>query len=308
VLFRSIDLELDDGIHISGNGQKILGRRLARLADRLVNKAAGAKGGIRLKAMDLVKNPDCNVGDASKSVEISYSNVAGRLVSHGRPAGFKLVNDAGHEVGGIYKITLKGSKVLLHTNYAAVQLQMFRVSYGPGKHPVCNITDSEGMSIPVMAAVSVVTDHARYCNNWKTAYLPGVQSVEKVGFAKAVKAGGWRKAPPRNGFGVLPQPVTSKRVGVFVLRTELEADEALKVQMVFGANGPFKVWLNGLLVLEDLKCGVPLNPDQYKKELKLKKGSNGLMVCFGPPHAAPHFGICARVGTTEDKEEKRVRV
>ncbi len=143
----AIDLELDDGIHIGGKGQQILGRRLARAADRLVHKAVGVKPGIALKQIAWVPTP-CAPG--ALSVELSYRNVAGKLQSLGRPVGFSLVNKQGHDTHAIYKTTIKGNKVLLHTGLTYEQLADQSVSYGHGRYPICTITDSEGMSLPGM--------------------------------------------------------------------------------------------------------------------------------------------------------------
>jgi hypothetical protein len=143
----AIDLELDDGIHISGKGQQLLGRRLARAANRLVHKAPGVKPGIVLKQIALV--PTASMPGAM-SVELTYGNVVGKLQSPGRPVGFTLLNKQGENIHSIYKITLKGRKVLLHTGFPREQLADLTVSYGYGRYPVCTIADSEGMSLPGM--------------------------------------------------------------------------------------------------------------------------------------------------------------
>ncbi len=143
----AIDLELDDGIHIAGNGQQILGRRLARAANRLVHKAPGVKPGIVLKQIALVPTP---FSPGAMSVELTYGNVAGKLQSPGRPVGFTLLDKQGQNIHSIYKITIKGSKVLLHTGFPREQLADLTVSYGHGRYPVCTIADCEGMSLPGM--------------------------------------------------------------------------------------------------------------------------------------------------------------
>jgi hypothetical protein len=302
----AIDLELDDGIHISGVGQQTLGRRMARLADRLVHKTPGVKPGIVLKQMAIVPTPNCNVGAPCSSVELTYGNVVGRLVSEGRSTGFALLDDDGRDVRGIYKTTLEGRRVLLHTNMPEHMLDMLSVSYGHGRYPYCNITDSDDMSIPGMQAIPINPDHAQYCDDWQTVRLPGVSSIARAGFAKAKCAVGWRKAPPRGGFGVLPKLASSDKMGVYAMRTTLTASEALDAQLMFGANGAFKLWLNGKLLLTDPACTMPVDPGQYKVPLKLKCGPNALVVAFAPEGPGAHFGICARVGTNNGNGDPRV--
>jgi hypothetical protein len=151
----AIDLELDDGIHIGGKAQVVLGRRLARLADRLVHKTAKAKPGIVLKRLEMVPTPNRCAGATCVSVLLTYGHAAGGLVSEGRPTGFVLLNARGEDVRGIYKTTLNGSRVLLHTNMQPDQLELLSVSYGHGRQPYCNVTDREGMSLPVIQALPV---------------------------------------------------------------------------------------------------------------------------------------------------------
>lgn len=304
----AIDLELDDGIHIGGRGQMILGRRLARLADRILHKSPGVKPGIIVKQIALVPTPGCNVGAPCTSVEITYGNVAGKLVSAGRPAGFALLDHAGRDLCGIYKTTIEGRRVLLHTNMSRFQLEMLSVSYGHGRYPVCTVTDSEGMSLPVMQSVPVAPDHAPSCTDWESTLLEGVNSLARAGLARIKAACGWRKAAPRGGFGVLPKPAEERTVGVFAMRTTLTAGEPLEATLLFGANAPYKLWLNGKLLLADATCTVPLNPSQYRAQLNLKRGRNPLLVAFAPPDAGAHLGICACVGTAELRADPRVGV
>ncbi len=302
----AIDLELDDGIHIGGKGHRVLGRRLARLADRLVHRARGVKPGIRVRRIELVPTPHARPESLWQSVRITYGNVVDRLRSEGRPTGFALLDDSGRDLQAIYKTTIEGSSVTLHTAMSAYELSILNVSYGYGRSPVCNIADSDGMSIPVMQAVRIDPDHARCCGNWQTARLQGVTNVAAVGHETARAARGWRKAQPRQGFGVLPKPPDLDKMGVYAMRTTLTANEALEALLIFGANSPFKVWLNGKPVLKDLAAGIPIDPGQYKAAMKLKKGKNSLMVAFAPLSAGAHIGICARVGTFEEKVEERM--
>lgn len=305
----AVDLELDDEIHIGGRGQQVLGRRLARLADRVAHKARGVNPGIVLDTMELVPTPSAHPWTASTSLRLTYRNVAGGLVSEGRPAGFSLLDSQGRDTHGIFKTTLDGHQVLLHTGMFRAQLERVAVSYGHGRHPYCNITDREGMSLPAMQAVPVPVDKTRApdCVNWQTAFLPGVTSIAGASYARVARATGWRKAPPRNLFGVLPKPPTSKRVGVYAMRTTLAAAEPLRALLVLGANAPFKVWVNGTLALTDASACPPIDPDRYRARLALRKGRNAVLVAFAPPTAGAHLGICARIGTPGDKVDPRIK-
>ncbi|MBT3294041.1 MAG: hypothetical protein HN919_03500 [Verrucomicrobia bacterium] len=302
----AIDLELDDGIHIAGKAQQVLGRRLARLADRLVNKSPGVKPGIKLKRVEIVPTPHSNVGALCSSVQITYANVAGKLDGGRRPAGFALIDQTGADIYGIYKTTLHGNRVLLHTNMPPFQLAMLSVSYGHGRYPVCTVTDREGMSIPGMQAVAIKSDHMPLCAKWQTTLLSGVSTLSKASLACIDAATGWRKAPPRAGFGVLPKRPTEDTTGVYAMRTTVKASEAVEALVVLGANAPFKMWIDGKLVLTDPDCTVPIQPGEYQASVKLKRGANNLCVAFAIPGPGEHLGICMQIGTPAMRREERV--
>jgi len=145
----AVDLELDDRIHIGGKAQQLLGVRLARAANYLVHQAPGVKPAIALKAVNVVPTPPWNVAHMV-SVEVTFKNAAGKLQSRGLPTGFALIDAEGNDISQIYKTTLHGSKVLLHTGFTPAQLADLTLRYGHGQNPYCNITDQENMGIPAM--------------------------------------------------------------------------------------------------------------------------------------------------------------
>ena len=147
----AVDLELDDSIHIGGKAQQLLGVRLARVANHLVHQSPGVKPSITLKAVNVVPTPPWNAAHMV-SVEVTFNNVAGKLQSPGRPVGFALIDADGNDTSQIYKTTLHGNKVLLHTGLTPAQLADLTLRYGHGQNPYCNITDKENMSLPAMTA------------------------------------------------------------------------------------------------------------------------------------------------------------
>lgn len=151
----AVDLGIDDGIHISGVGQQILGKRLARLAARLVYKDRKEQGSIYLKGVTVdTKSP--KPGDPrTLVVELEYGNVKGKLQSQGLPTGFTMIDRRGNAFPSLYKITLRGNRVLLETGQTMEILKTLAVSYGHDRHPYCNIIDADGMSLPAMQRVAI---------------------------------------------------------------------------------------------------------------------------------------------------------
>jgi sialate O-acetylesterase len=302
----AIDLPLDDGVHIGGDGHLILGRRLARLADKLVFNAPGAKGSLVVTKIRLVPTPGARAEAECTAIELTYSNVVGELGSDGRPTGFALLDHLDRDLHGIYRTMLGGNTVTLCTNLPDHRLSALKFSYGHGRHPHCSITDADGMSLPVIKAMPIDPEHAPFLHEWQAVHLPDIESIAEATFVKADVATEWREAHAREGFGILPKPADVDKTGVFALRTTLTATESLEAQLIFGSNAPFKIWLNGKLALEDSKAGVPLNPAQYRAKLELKAGKNDLLVAYDVRSAAPNYGITARVGTDDEKGDRRI--
>jgi sialate O-acetylesterase len=143
----AVDLELDDGIHIGGKAQQILGARLARAANQLVHKTPGVKPGIALESIAMVSTPPWNAPHMI-SIEVTFAHVAGKLHSPGLPVGFALIDAEGHDTCQIYKTTLRGRRALLHTGLTPEQLKNLTLRYGHGQFPYCTVIDAENMSIP----------------------------------------------------------------------------------------------------------------------------------------------------------------
>jgi sialate O-acetylesterase len=304
----AVDLGLDDGIHISGSGQNILGARLARAMISLTCRAKDAKPGIRLKNIEIMPTPGYRNGLGGSSLRVQYRHVAGSLLSAGLPTGFSLHDKRGKDVSSIFKTTLNGKSVTLHTNMARYQLEQLRLSYGHGRLPYCNIVDRENMSLPVMQYIPICTDAPETWSHdcWQTSYLHADGRLSALTYKQVEAQGGWQKACERTPFGVLPQPKTSKKTGLFGLRTCVVTKEDVEALLCFGANVPFRVWLNGEEVLQDLACTMPLTPDAYQHTIQLRSGENHIHVGISICQAAPHFGVSLRIGNLSYQKEARV--
>ena len=97
----AIDLPLDDGIHISGAGQYVLGKRLAQAMNVLIR---GRKAG--LPPISLKKAGVETVRGLGAAV-VEFENVAGKLRSGDRPSGFSIVNESG--IANHFDISLDGN-------------------------------------------------------------------------------------------------------------------------------------------------------------------------------------------------------
>lgn len=139
----TVDLELDDRIHISGKSQKRLGKRLANAAFSLINNQR--KFDIELGTVKLNKNKYSDFVD----IEIGFKNVFGDLTSMGRPSGFAILEPNGNILDVIYRIDLTKRKVILRTSLLPNSRRNIEIYYGYGFSPYCNITDGTDRALPV---------------------------------------------------------------------------------------------------------------------------------------------------------------
>jgi sialate O-acetylesterase len=134
----AVDLTLDDGIHISTSGLKLLGVRLANVASGVATPrpvSAEHRDGV---------------------IRIRFDGVNHRLQSDGRIGGFTLHNESGGAVSVIYKAEVDptdGSAVLLHVQGKLPSGATLR--YGAGKDPYANLRDGAGMAVPVFGPMPV---------------------------------------------------------------------------------------------------------------------------------------------------------
>jgi sialate O-acetylesterase len=151
VTVASVDLGMDDEVHIDGAGQGRLGRRMARGAweqkcGKKSDEICLRPGKISKKRNRYTKNLD---------IEITFSNVEGDLMSAGRPAGFGLGFTDGRICNGIYRTELSGAKVILRTCIPYGTKKALYLYYGFGSWCYCNITDSCDRGLPAFGPVRI---------------------------------------------------------------------------------------------------------------------------------------------------------
>jgi sialate O-acetylesterase len=143
----AVDVELDDGIHVSTQDQKRMGKRLANLAIRdLFPKVQSPKRGPKL----------ASVRYADGIVRVSFSDVNGKLVSDGRISGFTIHNAKGEMVPAIFRAKVdpqEGGTVLLYISGKLPEGATLR--YGYTRDPYCNLRDEADMGVPVFGPAPV---------------------------------------------------------------------------------------------------------------------------------------------------------
>lgn len=299
----TIDLELDDTIHISGRAYATLGHRLARAADRLALGNRREKGALELDSIKAYPRKD-DKDPIQNGIQVTFRNVVGKLESAGRPVGFSAIDPAGQPVPVAYKTRLDGNAVILETLVEASAMEAYRLSYGYGLDPVCNIVDSRGMAVPVFGPLPMNgKGGTSFITTWRVSRPQRVRGgVRRAAWpASGLPRNAWTEPHNNQGYLVMPQDVTSAQPGIFYMRSTISASESINTILAVGADGPFRVWLNGQPLAVEADATNPCTADQYQYPVSLKKGDNEVVIAFDGREGRG-WGIAARfLPSGEDK-------
>ncbi len=267
----TIDLELDDLIHISGKAYATLGLRMAHAAARL---ALGDEREVPAIQVASVKEI---IHGTTPALEVTFSNVVGELSSTGLPLGFTLVDAEHRPHDFIYKTTLDSNRAILElVNNDDADL---RVMYGWGKAPACNLTDSRGMAVPVFGPLTRAN---------RLPMSPGVRTweVSKILAGEELKV---LRQPTARSVGPLTRRVWADNfidshetwqhtTGHVAFFSSISLSEAMDLELRTGYDGPIRLWVENKEVLTDLKGTNPAILDRVRKPLKLGKGTHRITV------------------------------
>ncbi|NLW86426.1 MAG: sialate O-acetylesterase [Planctomycetes bacterium] len=146
----TVDLGLDDPIHLDAESQDRLGLRLARAAHELIRNK---------KPMRAIEPAEIRIVEdkppRTPYVEVRFRNVEGHLQCPIAPTGFALADENGNLVDAIFKIELAGDKALLRVQLPVRQIARLRLYYGFGRSPHVNIADAADRSIPAFGPLRI---------------------------------------------------------------------------------------------------------------------------------------------------------
>ncbi len=253
----TIDLTLDDLIHLSGRDQARLGRRMAEAMDVLQRGVRAGPPPIELASVRKSVDPQTGVC----RIRLSYRHVLGRLCSGARPMGFSVRGATGAEL--LVDTRLEGATVVLVTTFRiGEQSQGVRVAYGVGANPPCTVTDEGDRSLPVIEGLSVKDDqiYTPYARDWRMTYHDGEVSALRqppVGPAR------WQKDVVSGEDLANNHPDFEKeRTGLLLLETAFSCAEPMRLKALLGYDGPVRLWLDGRLLFTDLAGTNPARKDE----------------------------------------------
>jgi hypothetical protein len=295
----ALDLELDDGIHVSSKGFAVLGQRMARMADRLALGNRKEPGSIQLDRIKGVYSAGPH-DPMVQGIEISFKNVVGSLQCQGLPAGFVLLDAAGKPMQTCIKTRLEGNKAILETILPPTLI--FGVGYGLGFNPICNVVDSRGMAIPQWGPVPACGQKgSAFLVNWKVSGPLAEQDIGHVTYP-AVDQLEWRAPQSVQPILIMPQNVQQAQPGLFYLRTFVQVATARRLKLMMGADSPYRIWINGREGAQNLKASNPSIPDQYPHSVEFQAGRNEILVAFDG-RKGMGWGISLRLFETNPRIE-----
>lgn len=273
----AIDLSLDDSIHISGEAQQLLGRRLADamlcFSDKKRMKPI-VPGKITVSSDPC--RPDFTV------IKIPFKNVCGSLVSGSRPAGFTSIDRSGAATADVFKVTLDGANAFVKMGQLSNSFSS--IWYGYGLDPYCNITDEAGRGVPAFEAIInkralkpamplisefLVSDPFYTAESFKNMEYPS--GDEKLNFRKAFFSGFYIAHPDR-------EKLATPENKIFFFKCRLNCQADVKLRFLFGYDGPVRVFLDSMQVYKDMKGTNPIIKDHHAFRAVLNKGEHELMI------------------------------
>lgn len=277
----TVDLLLDDLIHLSGAAQTILGRRMA---DAILASRGGRRTG-RLLPPDLqsvlVERDKRRPGVV---VVVTFKRVHGKLVADGRPVGFSVVNAQGVEQ--LYDVRLVGRRAVLQVITPPARTMELTLWYGRGTNPVCNIRDEADRPIPVFGPIRIappraVTPMIRRLR--VSRFLPSAGRLHRLGYPSNRTDLGLRPREFLEDFCNLHSELgTLAPQDVLVFYAcDFTCSERMGLRVLLGYDGPVKVWVDGRRVYHDPNGTNPAIPETASIPVVAGKGRHEILVALG---------------------------
>ena len=267
----SIDLDLDDCIHLSGMAQRKLGVRIAEAACTLTCVAQSNPMPIEFESLEtsfdsVFKHP---------VVKVHFRNVVGRLVYFGsRPAGFSVI--AGEtESNLIFRTELEGDTVTLKLT-GALPLALLELVYGWGLNPFTNIYDEAGRPVPAFGPVRLSSG----CISTPFPSLLEVScGITEMSFADSQYLsdafGAFKYSQAECvAFYAFPRDMSAMagREHLRIFRTAYEFPCDMSIETGFGYDGPVHLFMDGVLIYSDPAGSNPIVCDSAKIKLDIPSG------------------------------------
>lgn len=282
------DLALDDLVHIGRDAHKILGQRMAQAA-LTIQKAKGAlPPQIKVKKIGSYLDADRK----NVVVTVEFENVVGKLRVPGEeegilPNGFEVLDSMGNHK--LYDTVLKGKTVHLRSFAFGLPADCLQVQYAAGLTAHANVRDEAGRPILAFGPLPVGKPRAMtpLLPIWDVSeFQPSAGKLEGLKYPQnqdtlGFKARGFSEP---SGFSCLREEIVKQGNGndrVIYYRAQVECPEDMKLKVLFGYDGPFKLWIDQKEVFFDPKGTNPALMDSHEVPFTAAKGKHEILVALG---------------------------
>ncbi|MCC6424480.1 MAG: sialate O-acetylesterase [Phycisphaerales bacterium] len=278
----TIDLPMEDPIHIGADGPKRLGARMAR-AMRAIKGDKKVGLPIELGAVTFKKRRPTGMLD----VEIKFKNVRGGFRRDGYPMGFEVLSEGSIPVG--YRTELLKDRVVIRTTTPYEQAKNVSIHYGRGLDPSVNVTDLSDQGIPAFRLnqprLKVVTPFIQRLR--VSDLMPSAGKLHDLDYPTDL-SGLNLKTRMFSTEMIIVRPEFASRGSDDVLVWMVcgfYASEAMKLVMRAGPDGPIKMWIDGREILHYPQGINPAVADTAISDpFEVKEGKHELVIALGSNH------------------------
>lgn len=296
VIVPTVDLGLEDTVHLDGASQERLGRRFAQATLALTQRPREETLPIELGAIKIKRNGRLEYA----IIEMTFKNVVGGFVSSGRAMGFSLSIDGRLASPAIHKTEFLGNKILVYTTLGCSEVGDYRLSYGLGPDPYCNITDEGDRSLPVFGPLGLQSCRAitPFIGRWRISDL--LADGGKLG--KLARPDvcddslGWQRREFLTRFVDLHDEFEciAPQDGYILCACRFDCSEKMALAFWFGYDGPVKMWIDRKMVFQDPNGTPPAVIDAERIDFTAGKGGHEIVVALGADCGAA-WGVYLRI-------------
>ena len=133
--------------------------------------------------------------------------------------------------------------------------------------------------------------------------LFGTEELDRIKYADSVKLS--YSVPPQKTFVIPPDHTRyADRQGVRFFRSVYDVPEPMQVRLLFGYDGPVKMFVDGKAVYTDKNGTNPIVPEQHHLDAVWEKGRHEVMFALALHHGAA-WGVSLDIARTDLKRTKR---
>jgi sialate O-acetylesterase len=302
----TIDLPLDDIVHLSGSAQNRLGTRAAQAMATLLGSRGTPGPEPALQSTRIVRDPDSGCAN----VVVTYANVVGSLRSPGEPSGFCLSDNLDEiPTNYVYRTDLDGNRAILRTPATVLEIGGQSLYYGFGSVTNCSITDEAGRSLPAMGPVAIA--RPRFLTPFVTELrvselLAGAGRLRGLPYPGKADSLGLTKRSFTESFCSLHTEIdrTAPEDRLVYFATRIECPQAMKLYLHLGYDGPVRVWFDGALTFFDPNGTNPALPFDASIRLSAGQGMHEVLVALGT-NGGRAWGVFIRFERTDVPRGRR---